>query len=98
MKNKTGKALELDKEHNTHLFLSDHSEAINKATIFEIFYLPALYDKLGANRVNKLGIIVPTSADENENYEFYETLCVNRRWNVKLFSDKHDVIEWLRTK
>ena len=94
----TIKALELAKEHNTHLFLTDNSEATNKAAILEIFYLPALYDKLGAYKINKLGVIVPNTPYKNEDYKFYETLCKNRGWNVKLFHDKDDAIEWLRTE
>lgn len=92
------KALELAKKHNTHLFLSDNREATNKAAIFEIFYLPAFFDKFGADKRNKLGVIVPKSSDKNESYEFFETVCINRGWNVKLFRGKQNAIEWLRTK
>ena len=94
----TSKALELDKVHNTHLFLSDNSEATNVAEIMDIYKLPALYDELGSCRINKLAVIVPKFSDKNEAYEFYETICNNRGWNVKLFHDKQDAIEWLQAE
>jgi len=94
----TIKALELEKKHNMHLFLSDNSKATNTATVFEIFHLPSLYDRLGAQRINKLAIILPKPPYNNEEYEFYETICINRGWNVKLFQDRQSAIEWLTTK
>ena len=94
----TIKALELDEKHNTHLFLSDHSEAINEALICEIFFLPDLYDQLGASRINKHAVILPKSPCNNEFYKFFETICFNRGWKVMLFCDEQNAIKWLRPK
>ena len=91
----TRKALQLCKEHNTHLLLGDYSTEKSKAAIFEVFYLPALYDKLGADKRNKFAVIVPASEDEKGIYQFYETICINRGRIVKLFRDKNDALEWL---
>jgi len=94
----TRKALELGKEHNTHLFLGDRSRATNTAEIMDIYQLPALYEELGSCRTNKYTLIVPESDNEKDEYRFFETTCNNREWNVKLFQDKQDAIEWLQTE
>ena len=94
----TRKALELGKKHDTNLVLGDYSKAKSKTSIFDIFHLPALYDKLEVDKTNKFAVIIPLSDDEKGVYTFYETICKNRGRNVKLFHDKNDALEWLTTK
>jgi hypothetical protein len=91
----TVKAMELAKEHEIHLFLSDNTKATNIAKLIELFNLPEMYEKGKANRMNRLAVITPKSNYDIENYEFFETICRNRAWNVKLFRDKQNAIEWL---
>jgi hypothetical protein len=91
----TIEAIELDKKHNSHLFLSDHSEAVNKAPVSEIVDFPALYERSGATSVNKLAVVLPKSPFGTDDYRLYETICRNRGWNVQLFEDEHDAIGWL---
>lgn len=37
---------------------------------------------------NKIAIILPKHPYKHEDYTFYDVICINRGWNVKLIKDK----------
>jgi hypothetical protein len=59
---------------------------------FEIFDRPAIYEMLGFERDYKMAVLVPKL---HEDWIFYENVCNNRGFNIKIFTDKKLAEKWL---
>lgn len=95
----TIKAITLAKGNNTNLFLIDTLKWEGGATIVGLYKLPTLHDELSADRYGRVALISPPSdTPEEEAANFYETVCRNRGWNVKIFQNKPEAISWLKNK
>ena len=84
----------LARENNTDMFLLDLSKYESSLSLFEVFGSISSYD----NKVNRqmcIAIVAPVSEEAREVARFYETACVNRGWNVRMFVKKGAAIEWL---
>jgi hypothetical protein len=92
----TKEALELARRKNATLFLSDNILLENKAKTFEIYELPKIYDELGASRNNKLAVLIRKGGHTTKDARFFETICLNRGWNVRLFTSYDDAKAWLK--
>ena len=78
-----------------HLFLTDVLDADSELTVFDIFDVPSHWEAIGSNRRSKLALLVPARGPMWEDSRFYETVCREEGWNVKVFSDKEEAIDWL---
>jgi len=66
------------------------------ASIIDVFDLCAKqYDNEKLNRQSQIAVILPTSVEGREAAHFYETVCTNRGWSVRLFSERQSAINWL---
>ena len=95
----TIEVLDLAKANSTTLFLIDVSELENVASIFDVYELPKLYGELDADGDSKIALIMPapdTAAAKDA--RFYETVCLNRGWQVKVFSERQEAINSLTNK
>ena len=98
-KETTFEAQDLAKKNNTNLFLIDDSELEDAGLLHDLYNLPALYEELGVDRVSKVALLLPRlSAAAAEDARFYETICVNRGWLVKVFTERQEAINWLTNK
>jgi hypothetical protein len=75
--------------------LLDFSAAIAQLSIADVYKLPEIYSALHAPRLARLAMLVPTDHYRMEIYQFYEDLCVNRGFFVKLFDDAASAKAWL---
>ena len=57
--------------------------------------IPDQWDELQANRKNKVTLVVPDGGKTWRDAQFYENVCVNRGWNVKVFTQRKPAIDWL---
>lgn len=89
-------ALELGRTKKASLFLLDYRNLILQLTISEIFGIPELYEKIGASRAIKIAILMPDGETNIEDFKFYETVCQNRSWQVRVFTHKDAEMEWLQ--
>lgn len=78
------------------LFLVDCTSMIARASTLKIFSTPDMYEKMNAPRTNKVALIAPTDQDTKTDLKFYETVCVNRGWPIKMFADRDSAVRWLR--
>ena len=92
------KGITLAKEKNTNRLLIDNSKLEGAYSALDIYEMPKYYVELNADRANKVAILVPTCKDAYEAIRFYETVCKNVGWNVKVFKDRKDAIDWLLGK
>lgn len=72
---------------------TDQEEA---GTILDLYQLPALYERAGLDRnKTRMALLPPARPEVRELALFYETVCVNRGWLVRVFTTREQAIEWL---
>jgi hypothetical protein len=92
----TSKAIALGKEHGDVDALVDASKAELAVSLFDLLDLPARqYDRESMNRRIRVAVVPPSLPNDLELAQFYETACLNRGWQVQLFPNRKDAIEWL---
>jgi len=94
----TEEVLRLAQSKNVNLILVDDQRAQNMASTLELFAMPAMYEELGAPRSARVAIVMPHNSPSAADIRFYETVCVNRGFNVKIFSTEPTALEWLLGK
>jgi hypothetical protein len=88
-------AFELAQEHDIHKYLSDQRNAMLQLSTSDIYRLPNGLDSYGHDRRDRLAIVYSESSAGKEDYEFFETVAVNRGLPVRLFSDYDAALSWL---
>ena len=87
-------------ENNCFLCLSDYRDVTLKLSTLDIYSIPQiLSDKLAsmglpANKVKRAVVI----AKDIRDFEFFETVTINRGQNIKLFQDIDEAKKWLLKK
>ena len=71
-------------------------EAFDVST-FDLYDRPEQWRGLRAKSKNRLALHVPDSKEIMKAARFYETVCRNRGWNVQIFSQRQEAIDWLMT-
>ena len=75
-----------------------NAAGINKSTagIMDLFALPAkMYVEKRVSKLTRMAIFLPSSTEEKETVQFFETACINRGWMAKIFFERKDAIDWL---
>ena len=88
-------ALALASGKGPHMFLTDVLNAESQLSATEIYGVPRQWEALGANRANKLALVVPEGGSLWKDARFYETACRNEGWQVEVFSQRQEAIDWL---
>ena len=93
----TTAAVALGREHRVTRYFVDATGVVHWPRETDFFFLPAaLYDELGLDRRDvRAAIVVSASDDLRQIARFYETACLNRGWQVKIFETSDDAIAWL---
>jgi len=86
------KALEMARGKNCKKLLFDHRKARVVAPTMESFDRPSVYRGLGFDSSFRVASLL---TDICEDLRFYETVCVNRGWNMKVFDDFDSAMGWL---
>jgi len=76
-------------------FLSEWISAFPKLSTAEIFAIPGEWESAGVDRKSVLAVVVPKRAKSWEDAKFYENVCRNRGWRVRVFDDRNEAIAWL---
>lgn len=91
----TSKALSLVGEAGPSLFLSDLTGARSWLSAFDIYEIPDQWEAEGANRKNRLAVVVTQASVKPEDARFFQTISQNRGWTVAIFEDRQSAIVWL---
>ena len=92
----TAEALSLARPTHAELFLTFFEDADLRLSTTDIFAVPEEFKSRGANRGNRLGVVVTGSGSPSvEDARFYENVCRNRGWQVRMFSSRADAVSWL---
>jgi hypothetical protein len=91
-------AIKLGREKNSRLFLTDFSNVEVNANMLEIFKFPGMYEQSGMSKLSKIAVVVSKKELKTEKMSFYDDICVNRGWQIKIFLQKDLALEWLASK
>ena len=85
----------LAEEHNTDMFLLDLTNYESSLSPVDILAGVSSYSDKTTRRI-RIAVILPFSEKaQKDNIEFYETVCVNRGWNARVFAERQEAINWL---
>ena len=83
-------------DKDTHKILTDFTDAVSLAhSSIDIFHLPTTYKTLGQDLPLVEAIVDPKDPKIRKDAEFYETVCINRGFTVRVFEDRDQALEWL---
>lgn len=91
----TAQTIAIGQASDCYFCLSDFSKAEVDFDQFDLYDLPDLKEEEGLDRSATIGVIPPTSENGKKLAEFYETVCFNRCWSARVFSDREAAVEWL---
>lgn len=78
------------------LVLTDCLEMNIGPSVLDVYERINMYEKLGIDTETKEAILIPADQIVVENVKFYETACLNRGYNVRIFENRKEAIEWLK--
>jgi len=89
-------ALEVSQLKKCNKFLVDCTSMIIQSQTIDIYATSAFYDEIGAPKENKIALVVPAGTKTEADLRFYETVCINRGWKVRMFADRESAMQWFR--
>lgn len=87
--------LELIEQHGSRRILSDCSACEMQISISEAYKLPQIQEDAGSSKLYKIAVIPPASKAGRELVKFYEDVCVNRGWPVRICETRDEALAWL---
>jgi len=76
--------------------LCDCANLVVQANIVEVFeFFPGIYEKINVPKTVKLACLISEDAATAKEMVFYETICRNRGWQIRLFKDRNAAMQWL---
>ena len=76
--------------------LIDCGDARISVPTLDIYKLPDQYAASGVPRQLRIALIPPRDGYKRKSYEFYEDVCRNRGYFVKLFEQEAEAWDWVR--
>lgn len=85
----------LSDEHNVKRFLVDDTQLEPSLKLMEIYDFPDLYAKMGVSHDSRIAVVAQPTEAKKHKFDFFQTICQNRGFNVKLFLDKDAALTWV---
>ncbi len=83
------------KEHTSRFLLIDNSYLKTSVKYLDIYNLLDFYDQLQLPKDSIIAVVTTTNKYCDRDIQFYEMLCINRGFNIKLFPDNDSARNWL---
>jgi hypothetical protein len=83
-------------ERKADRVLLDCSEAHFDVPALSVYQLPDVYESRGLSRQARAAVLMPRDGYRKDLFEFYEDVCTNRGYFVKLFTDVPAARAWLK--
>jgi hypothetical protein len=77
-------------------FFTEWISAFPKLSTTEIFAIPGEWEAAGIDKRSVLAVVVQKDIKSQEDAKFYENVCQNRGWCVRVFDDSNAAIAWLK--
>ena len=91
----TNQCIAIGKEHSSIKFLCDASNATVDISIFYVIELAKVHNEEKLPRNAKIAVVQPIENRSKQFANFYETACINRGWNAKVFPNRQLALKWL---
>lgn len=82
-------------EHGTHLCLIDVTMLDNQASTTDLYSLPGFYESIGIPKNVRAAVLVSDQTPKVEDMTFFETVCRNHGYRVRLFTARDEALAWL---
>lgn len=94
----TSACISMEKTQGINRFLVDCTSMRLSASVMDLYDLPdQQYVEEEADPHGRVAVIIPHGHPAEEMARFYETVCVNRGWMVRVFPSRASATEWLTT-
>ena len=90
--------LDLALTHEIRLFLGDCTALAGGHSVFDLYDLARRVSTTCGGKLIKEAIILPEIPAQKESAMFWETTCVNRGLQVRIFADRKSALDWLTAK
>lgn len=94
----TSEFIGLEKREGLNRFLVDVADmTLARSTrLSDLFDLPAIqYEREKADRKGRVAVFAPVTSKVLDEAQFYESACINRGWNVRVFAVREEAVSWL---
>ncbi len=91
----TSEGIALAKDNGLSRGLVDCSDQEKTGSMVDLIELPRQYSEEGLSRETCIALVIPENRELREIADFYETVCVNRGWQVRTFKTRKQAIAWL---
>jgi hypothetical protein len=89
-------ALRIGLRHGCRHYLVDDTALLPNLDALDIYDFPKLYDRFFVDGSVRIAVLFDPQSPVREALEFYETVCRNQGYNVRLFHIVEQAIEWLK--
>ena len=87
--------IRLLKQNQAGLVLIDYSDALPEVSLPTLYGLPDHYSQAGAPWHARAAVVLPRTRYRIESYQFFELVCKNAGYDVKLFETRDAAEDWL---
>lgn len=87
-------AKDLSQKEDIKKCLADCTDMLGGHSIMNLYAIIELLEGFKLHRL-KEALLLPSLQASKKDVEFYETACVNRGFNVKIFNNYQQAVEWL---
>jgi len=91
-----GEVIRLLEQHRTTLVLADYAEALSEVSLPSLYGLPDHFSRCGGLWNVRVAVVMPRTRYRLETYQFFELVCKNAGYNVRLFGAREAAEEWLQ--
>ncbi|MFO7570541.1 MAG: hypothetical protein R6W75_12155 [Smithellaceae bacterium] len=88
-------AVKLATENDVSLFLADCSDMIGGHSVADLYFLISIFEASGFHPRSREAIVLPALDTSQQDVAFYETACLNRGYEVKIFPNRDEALNWL---
>jgi hypothetical protein len=89
-------AVKLSRETHATRALVDFYEAQTKFDSLDVYVLPEFFKYIGMPRQAPIAVVQPKGRHRNESYRFFENVCHNNGFNVKVCDTVPEARSWLK--
>ncbi len=83
-------------EKHCLLVLTDLREMTVTPSILNVYDSINMFEKMGIDSRTSEALILPENKFIEKNVKFYENACLNRGYNVRIFYNREDALNWLK--
>jgi hypothetical protein len=77
--------------------LIDTRASVAQLSILDVYRMPKLFMSLGLQRDSRVALLFSGASPEKRTFSFVGTVSKNQGFNVNLFCDHDEAVDWLRS-